>query len=283
MNSQLLAEAIRAGNAGDWAQAIEKLRLLLDQDPYNSEAHFYLAAAYSELGDWETVKTVVNEGLGFIRDDDPWKGRLLYLLGDALVMLEEDNEAISVLKQSLSYAGLDPKLDSARISMKLGLLQRGRGHEMREDTYRDPRYQHMRRSRIAQPQIEIERKSKLRTFLEGLSRRGDEKRQVALIDCRRYIKAPIDLEQALPVAARVVWDKFQRRIEETILMPEVTPQRFGSDTESVIGQVLSYIDQTGAQALSPEGYDALRRRDLCILWTAENDGARWFLIVLLEK
>ena len=136
----LLREGIHAGNTGNWRKALIKIKAAIEKDPNNSQAHYYLAAAYTELGKWQNTKMAAEEALKTISRDDIWRARLLYALGDALVMLKEDAEAIRVLKQSLQYEERDPKLDVKSIREKLDLLQANRGDEIREATSKDPRY-----------------------------------------------------------------------------------------------------------------------------------------------
>lgn len=137
-SESLLREGIQAGNVGNWEKAIKKIRLAIIENPNNSEARYYLAAAYIALGQWNATKKVAEEGLKIIPDEDIWKGRLSYVLGDALLMLKEDSEAISALKESLKYGKSDHSLDVSTVSTieeKIKLLQADRGDEIRSDIY----------------------------------------------------------------------------------------------------------------------------------------------------
>jgi tetratricopeptide (TPR) repeat protein len=142
-SAALLREGIRAGNMGHWQKALAKIEAAIRKDPYNKEAHYYRAAGYIELGDWQKTREVAEKSLEFISHDNVLRGRLLFVLADALVMLKEDSQTIFTLEQSLQYGRRDPNLDVKKIQEKLELLRGGKGDEIREDTYKDPRYEHL--------------------------------------------------------------------------------------------------------------------------------------------
>ena len=139
----LFKEGIHAGNMGNWKESIIKFKMAIREDPYNSEAYYYLTSAYIELGNWYNAKKEAEIGLENISFNDIWRGRLLYVLGDALIMLKEDAKAINILEQSLQYKDRDSELNTNKIQEKLKLLRANQGNEIRKATYKDPRYKNL--------------------------------------------------------------------------------------------------------------------------------------------
>lgn len=142
-SASLLSEGIQAGNMGNWKEALRKIEAAIREDPSNSKARYYQAAGYIELGKWQKTKEVAEDSLEIIPHDDIWRGRLLYVMADALVMLKEESKAIIALEQLLRYKERDPELSVERMQEKLQLLQAGQGDEIRGATYADPRYKHL--------------------------------------------------------------------------------------------------------------------------------------------
>ena len=136
----LLREGISADNAGDWKRALGKLKAAVGKNPNSSEARFYLTAGNIELAKWQDAAKAAQEALQIAPADDTWRPRLLFALGDSLVMLSRDAEALQVLEQSLQYEARDRQLDAKSIREKIQLLQAHRGDEIRADTAKDPRY-----------------------------------------------------------------------------------------------------------------------------------------------
>jgi tetratricopeptide (TPR) repeat protein len=142
-SASLLSEGIQAGNMGDWKEALRKIEAAIREEPSNGKARYYQAAGYIELGEWQKTKEVAEDSLEIIPPDDIWRGRLFYVMADALIMLKEESKAIIALEQLLRYKGHDPELSVERIQGKLQLLRTGQGDEIREATYADPRYKHL--------------------------------------------------------------------------------------------------------------------------------------------
>lgn len=140
-SARLMGAAVRAAQVGQWGIAAGGFAKVVARDPANDEAHYLLASALIETADWQGVVGAVEAGLAQMASDSIWRARILYPLADALVMLNRDTEALERLRESVQSAGRDTGFPLARVRQKIALLEQDKGHEIRQTTRDDPRFE----------------------------------------------------------------------------------------------------------------------------------------------
>lgn len=114
-------EATELLREGEFERAMRELRAVLDRDPGNAYAHYFLGAAHFERGEFELARAAYEAALSYAPD---YLGALIGL-GHSLRMLGRLDEAVRVGERALSK-GSDPKGDPDAHYL-LGLVHAQRG------------------------------------------------------------------------------------------------------------------------------------------------------------
>jgi tetratricopeptide (TPR) repeat protein len=91
--------------AGEYAEAISELEAVVETDPGNSEAHFFLGQAYNRTGDLSKAVDEFNTVLAL----DPDNAAAYHNLGATYFQLGEPNRAIAALQTALELEPDDPQ------------------------------------------------------------------------------------------------------------------------------------------------------------------------------
>lgn len=103
---QLLQQGLFHHRRGEVALAMERYSEVLQKDPKNAEALYYVAVIACQEGQFKQGVDLVRKALGLV----PPEARMLNLLGQALDRLGQPLEAVKALDQAIA---LDPKLAAA--------------------------------------------------------------------------------------------------------------------------------------------------------------------------
>lgn len=104
--AQLLQQGLFHHRQGQIQQAMERYSEVLQKDPKNAEALYYVAVISCQEGQFKQGVDLVRKALGLV----PPQARMLNLLGQALDRLGQPLEAVKALDQAIS---LDPNLAAA--------------------------------------------------------------------------------------------------------------------------------------------------------------------------
>lgn len=104
--AQLLTQGLFHHRRGEVRQAMERYSEVLQKDPKNAEALYYVAVISCQEGQFKQGVDLVRRALTLV----PPEARMLNLLGQALDRLGQPLEAIKALDQAIA---LDPKLAAA--------------------------------------------------------------------------------------------------------------------------------------------------------------------------
>lgn len=137
-----VVEATERLREGDHQGAIDELRAVLDRDPSNPYAYYFLGAAYFELGAFEEARQAYERALQYA---PKYLGALIGL-GHCLRMLDRLDEAIRVGERALAM-GNEPRGDSDAHYL-LGLTYAARG-----DTGKA--IEHLEAFQASNPEVEV--------------------------------------------------------------------------------------------------------------------------------
>ncbi len=130
--SKLLAMAIEAGDRGDWSEAIKILEAIVAKHPENGEAQYHLLSAYLMAADWSAAERITQLADVNVDERDIWKVRLLFPMGDALIMVGHFEEARKKLELAQANLVKHPQ-NALEIHMRLQRLRAGEGDRLRAE------------------------------------------------------------------------------------------------------------------------------------------------------
>ena len=116
--AQLLQQGLFHHRQGQIQQAMERYSEVLQKDPKNAEALYYVAVISCQEGQFKQGVDLVRKALTLV----PPQARMLNLLGQALDRLGQPLEAIKALDQAIA---LDPKLAAAHANRANILIDAG--------------------------------------------------------------------------------------------------------------------------------------------------------------
>lgn len=127
-----LAKAIDLGNRGDWNKATEMLERIVAADPTDGKSHYYLLSAYLTSGEWVAAAKAARSADGQVGEQDSWKPRLLFPMGDAFIMMGEFTSAKDVLERAEVIISSDSSIGQ-ELRARLKRLRAGQGEHLREE------------------------------------------------------------------------------------------------------------------------------------------------------